>query len=99
MRLRDAKELRVKESDRVAATVENLSRMGARIEEHADGWLLHKGGMLQGARLSSFGDHRIAMAATVAALAASGPSHIEGARGSVAVSLPEFWMLLDGIAN
>jgi 3-phosphoshikimate 1-carboxyvinyltransferase len=94
MKLSDAQELRVKESDRIAATVANLSLMGARIEEHADGWRLHAGSKLGGARLNSFGDHRIAMAGAVAALAASGPSEIAGARDSVAVSLPEFWKLL-----
>lgn len=99
MKLRDAKELRVKESDRIAATVANLSRLGARIDEHADGWHLHGGGKLHGARLSSFGDHRIAMACAVAALVAAGPSKIEGARNSVAVSLPEFWTLLDSVAE
>jgi 3-phosphoshikimate 1-carboxyvinyltransferase len=99
MKLSDAKELRVKESDRIAATVENLSRMGARIEEHADGWHLHCGRKLQGGRLSSFGDHRIAMAAAVAALVARGPSQIAGTRASVAVSLPEFWTLLDSVAE
>ena len=99
MRLRDARELRVKESDRIAATVENLSRMGARIEAHADGWHLHGGGKLHGAQLSSFGDHRIAMASAVAALVAEGPSAIEGALHSVAVSLPEFWTLLESVAE
>lgn len=99
MKLRDAKELRVKESDRIAATVENLSRMGAHIEPHADGWHLHSGGKLHGAQLSSFGDHRIAMASAVAALVAEGPSEIEGARSSVAVSLPEFWTLLESVAE
>ncbi|MGI9066429.1 MAG: 3-phosphoshikimate 1-carboxyvinyltransferase [Pyrinomonadaceae bacterium] len=99
MKLRDAKELRVKESDRIAATVENLSRMGARIEAHADGWHLHRGSRLHGAQLSSFGDHRIAMASAVAALVAEGPSEIEGAFHSVAVSLPEFWTLLESLTE
>jgi 3-phosphoshikimate 1-carboxyvinyltransferase len=99
MKLRDAKELRVKESDRIAATVENLSRMGARIEAQPDGWQLYRGGKLHGAQLSSFGDHRIAMAAAVAALVAEGPSEIEGAFHSVAVSLPEFWTLLESVAE
>jgi len=99
MRLRDAKELRVKESDRIAATVENLTRMGARIEPHDDGWHLQPGGKLHGAQLSSFGDHRIAMAAAVAALVADGSSEIEGAFHSVAVSLPEFWTLLESVAE
>jgi 3-phosphoshikimate 1-carboxyvinyltransferase len=99
MKLRDAKELRVKESDRIAATVENLSRMGARIEAHADGWHLYRSVKLHGAKLESFGDHRIAMAAAVAALVADGPSEIEGAVHSVAVSLPEFWTLLESVAE
>jgi 3-phosphoshikimate 1-carboxyvinyltransferase len=99
MKLSGAKELRVKESDRIAATVENLSRMGARIEERADGWQLYRGSKLHGTRLASFGDHRIAMSCAVAALVATGTSEIEGARGSVAVSLPEFWTLLESVSE
>jgi 3-phosphoshikimate 1-carboxyvinyltransferase len=100
MELRDAAELRVKESDRIRATVENLSRMGARVEERADGWLLHAArARLRGASLDAFGDHRIAMSCAVAALAAAGDSEIEGARGAVEVSLPEFWKLLEGVAQ
>src|SRR6185295_20275067 len=97
MSLREANELRVKESDRIAATVANLTRMGARIEERADGWRLEGGASLHGAHLSAFGDHRIAMSCAVAALAAKGPSKIEGARDCVAVSLPEFWSLLETV--
>jgi 3-phosphoshikimate 1-carboxyvinyltransferase len=99
MKLRDAKELRIKESDRIAATVENLTRMGAHIEALPDGWYLQKNASLHGTQLSSFGDHRIAMACAVAALVADGPSEIEGARDSVAVSLPEFWTLLENVAE
>ena len=99
MTLRDAGELRVKESDRVAATVANLARMGARIEERADGWHIEGGGKLHGADLSSFGDHRIAMGCAVAAMSAAGASQIEGAAKSVAVSLPEFWSLLQSVAE
>ena len=99
MELRDAKELRVKESDRIRATAENLSRMGARIEERADGWRLYGGRRLHGALLSSFGDHRIAMACAVAGLVADAPSEIEGARDAVAVSLPEFWSLLESVTE
>jgi len=100
MELRDAAELRVKESDRIRSTVENLSRMGARIEERADGWRLHAGGArLRGASLDAFGDHRVAMSCAVAALTAAGDSEIEGARGAVEVSLPEFWKLLEGVAQ
>lgn len=98
MTLRDAAELRVKESDRIAATLTNLTRMGAQVEERKDGWQI-KSGKLHGARLSAFGDHRIAMSCAVAALCAEGPSEIEGARNSVAVSLPEFWNLLDSVAE
>jgi len=99
MKLRDAKELRVKESDRIAATVHNLSRMGAQIEALADGWHLQANAKLNGTQLSSFGDHRIAMASAVAALVAEGPSEIEGAPHSVAVSLPEFWTLLESVTE
>jgi 3-phosphoshikimate 1-carboxyvinyltransferase len=99
MTLRDAGELRLKESDRISATVQNLARMGADIKEHADGWLLRGGPQLHGAELSSFGDHRIAMACAVAALVASGPSQIAGARNAVAVSLPEFWTLLESVSQ
>jgi len=99
MTLRDAGELRVKESDRIAATVANLARMGAPIEECADGWHLKSAGKLLGTQLSAFGDHRIAMGCAVAALSATGPSQIEGARHSVAVSLPEFWSLLASVAE
>src|SRR6185295_511111 len=99
MTLRDAGELRVKESDRIAATVANLSRLGAYAEERADGWLIEGTGKLHGAPLSAFGDHRIAMGCAVAALSAEGPSQIEGAADSVAVSLPEFWSFLESVAE
>jgi 3-phosphoshikimate 1-carboxyvinyltransferase len=99
MKLSDAKELRVKESDRITATVDNLSRMGALIEEREDGWQLSGGKRLHGARLSAFGDHRIAMAGAVAGLVASGTTEIDGARDSVAVSLPEFWTLLESVSE
>lgn len=99
MTLRDAGELRVKESDRIAATVANLTRMGASVEERPDGWQIKRSGKLHGARLSAFGDHRIAMACAIAACAAEGESQIEGAANSVAVSLPEFWSLLESVAE
>ncbi|HKB68553.1 MAG TPA: 3-phosphoshikimate 1-carboxyvinyltransferase [Pyrinomonadaceae bacterium] len=99
MTLRDAGELRVKESDRIAATVANLVRMGAHAEERADGWLIESTGKLHGASLSAFGDHRIAMGCAVAALSAQGPSQIEGAANSVDVSLPEFWRLLKSVSH
>ena len=73
--------------------------MGARIDELADGWHLQSGSQLRGGHLSSFGDHRIAMACAVAALVASGSSTIDGAQKSVAVSLPEFWTLLESVTE
>jgi 3-phosphoshikimate 1-carboxyvinyltransferase len=98
MVLRDAQELRFKECDRINATVANLGRMGASIEEREDGWTVHFGDGLRGAQLPSYGDHRIAMSCAVAALSAAGPSQIEDAGNSVAVSLPEFWSLLKSVA-
>ena len=99
MELRDASELRVKESDRITATVTNLARMGASIAERESGWLLKRCGKLKGAQLSSLNDHRIAMSCAIAALSADGASTIEGARDSVGVSLPEFWQLLASVAE
>jgi 3-phosphoshikimate 1-carboxyvinyltransferase len=97
--IRGARELRVKESDRISATVANLRAMGAEVEEYDDG--LRVGGpvRLRGARLESFGDHRIAMAFAVAALTAEGESFIEGAQSCVAVSFPEFFALLESLTE
>ena len=94
--IRDAAELRVKESDRIAATVENLRVMGAEVEEYEDGLAVGGQTHLRGARLDSRGDHRIAMAFTVAALIAEGESEIEGAE-CVGVSFPEFFYLLASV--
>lgn len=99
LEVRDAAELRVKESDRIAATAENLRRMGVKVEERQDGWRIFGGEKLQAAELSSFGDHRIAMASAIAGLAADGSSTIADARTAVAVSLPEFWELLNGVSE
>ena len=88
--IRDAAELRVKESDRIAATVEGLARLGADIEEREDGMVIRGGGRLSGANVRSHGDHRIAMAMAVAGLAAEGETTIEGAEAA-AVSYPGFW--------
>lgn len=95
--IRDAAELRVKESDRVAATVANLRAMGAEVEEREDGLTVAGPARLRGARVRSFGDHRVAMAFAVAALTAEGETEIEGAE-CVAVSFPEFFPLLESIA-
>ena len=95
--IRDAAELRVKETDRIAATAAFLRAMGADVEERPDGLVIEGGRPLRGATVEALGDHRIAMAAAVAALVASGPTTIRGAQAA-AVSFPGFWDALDGVA-
>jgi 3-phosphoshikimate 1-carboxyvinyltransferase len=85
-----ASELRVKETDRIAALAEGLSRLGARIEERPDGLAIDGGTPLVGAAVRAHEDHRIAMALAVAGLAASGTTVIEGAE-CASVSFPEFY--------
>jgi 3-phosphoshikimate 1-carboxyvinyltransferase len=92
--VRDAKELRVKESDRIAAIAKNLRLMGAQVEERDDGLRIPGGQPLRGAELDSFGDHRIAMAFAVAALRAEGETLIQGAE-SAAISYPAFFSTLE----
>jgi 3-phosphoshikimate 1-carboxyvinyltransferase len=89
-----AAELRVKESDRIAALAAGLGAMGASIEERPDGFALQGGRPLRGAVVDSQGDHRIAMALAVSALAADGETRIEDA-ACVDVSFPEFFGLLE----
>ncbi len=96
--IRDAQELRVKESDRIAATVANLRALGAEVEEYADGLCVKGPVRLQGAALPSFGDHRIAMAFGVAGLIATGTTEILNAE-CAGISFPEFFALLDGLAE
>ncbi|WP_158748118.1 3-phosphoshikimate 1-carboxyvinyltransferase [Acidobacterium sp. S8] len=98
IRIRDAKELRVKESDRIALVASNLRAMGAEVEEFEDGLDVPGGQTLHGAEINSGGDHRIAMAFSVAALKASGDTVINGAE-SAAISFPEFYELLDQVAE
>jgi 3-phosphoshikimate 1-carboxyvinyltransferase len=98
IRIRDAKELRVKESDRIALVVKNLRAMGAEVEEFEDGLDVPGGQTLHGATIDSGGDHRIAMAFAVAALRAEGETLIQGAE-SAAISFPEFFDLLDLVAE
>ncbi|MFZ1087581.1 MAG: 3-phosphoshikimate 1-carboxyvinyltransferase [Terracidiphilus sp.] len=98
IRIRDAKELRVKESDRIALVVKNLRAMGAEVEEFEDGLDVPGGQTLNGATIDSGGDHRIAMAFSVAALRAESETRIQGAE-SVAISFPEFFDLLDLVAE
>ena len=98
IRIRDAKELRVKESDRIALVATNLRAMGAEVEEFDDGLDVPGGQTLHGATIDSGGDHRIAMAFSVAALRANGETRIQGAE-SAAISFPEFFDLLDLVAE
>jgi 3-phosphoshikimate 1-carboxyvinyltransferase len=88
-RIRDAKELRVKETDRVTTTVGNLRLMGAEVEEFEDGMEITGGRVLHGASLQSFGDHRIAMAFAVAGLFADGSTEIHDT-ACVRTSYPGF---------
>ena len=97
IRIRDAKELRVKESDRIALVAQNLRAMGAEVEEFEDGLDVPGGQSLHGATIDSGGDHRIAMAFSVAALRADGDTVIQGAEAA-AISFPEFFDLLDLVA-
>ena len=96
--IRDAEELRLKESDRLLATAENLRAMGANVEEFDDGVAVSGPTELRGAAIDSFGDHRIAMAFSVAALMASGQTEIMDAE-CVGISFPEFFGLLDTLAE
>ena len=96
--IRDAAELRVKESDRIATTVEELGRLGASIEAFEDGMVVHGTGRLTGAPCYSHGDHRLAMALAVAGLAADGTTTVHGAEDA-SVSYPEFWEDLESLVD
>jgi 3-phosphoshikimate 1-carboxyvinyltransferase len=94
--VRGAHELRHKESDRIAAVVRNGRAMGMRIDEFADGFAVHGPASLRACEIDAMGDHRIAMAFSIAALANAEPTKILGA-GSVAISYPEFFATLEGL--
>lgn len=96
--VRDASELRVKETDRLATIEANFRRMGLEIETEPDGCRVPGGQCFHAAELDSAGDHRIAMAFAVAALAADGPCAIKGAEAA-GVSFPEFFDTLRSIAT
>ena len=96
--IRDARELRLKETDRIAATAQNLKAMGAAVEEFEDGLRVVGAASLKGATLKSSGDHRIAMAFSVAALLADGESEITGSE-CVAVSFPNFFEVLESLVE
>ena len=96
LEVRDAKELRVKESDRIASISTNLRAMGAELEELEDGLNIPGGQPLHGAELESFGDHRIVMAFSIAALRAEGETLIRGSE-CAAISYPAFFPTLEGL--
>jgi 3-phosphoshikimate 1-carboxyvinyltransferase len=94
----DAKELRVKESDRISAVATNLRQMGAQLEEREDGLRIPGGQTLHGTEIDSLSDHRIAMAFAVAALRAEGETVIRGAEAA-AISYPAFFEALEQLAE
>jgi 3-phosphoshikimate 1-carboxyvinyltransferase len=96
--IRDAAELRVKESDRVAALARGLGAMGASITERSDGLVIEGGATLQGAAVASGGDHRIAMALAVAGLVAEGETVVDDT-ACVATSFPQFVDALNALAG
>jgi 3-phosphoshikimate 1-carboxyvinyltransferase len=95
--VKDASELRIKETDRIHTICENLRRMGVETEERPDGLVVPGRQKFRAAVIDSFGDHRIAMAFAVAALAADGESAIHGAEAA-SVSFPQFWDTLAGLS-
>ncbi len=96
--IRNAGELRVKESDRLAAIASNLRAMGAEVEERPDGLRIPGGQSLHGAEIDSFGDHRIAMAFAIAALRAEGETTIRGDDSAV-ISFPGFFETLEALVQ
>jgi 3-phosphoshikimate 1-carboxyvinyltransferase len=96
--VRDAAELRIKETDRIATVAKNLRRMGVSSEEQSDGIRIPGRQRFRAAELDSFGDHRIAMAFSIAALLADGPCEIRGA-DAASVSFPEFFSILRQVTS
>lgn len=96
--IRDAQELRVKETDRIAAMVTVLSKLGASLEATADGMIIQGGAQLHGAAVDSFGDHRIAMSCAIAALQSGSAVTIHDT-GCTATSFPDFWEMLNRVRH
>jgi 3-phosphoshikimate 1-carboxyvinyltransferase len=96
--IRDAGELRVKESDRIATVANELSRLGAKIEPLPDGMIIYGGRLLSGAEVDSHLDHRLAMSLAVGGLVAKGETVIKRARAAQ-VSYPAFWQALQQVAK
>lgn len=96
--IRDAAELRVKESDRLAAMAQGLSQMGATVREHSDGLEIDGGASLVGAEVDSYQDHRIAMSLAIASLVARGDTVIQGS-ACAAISYPTFFPTLQQVTG
>ncbi len=96
--IRDAQELRVKETDRISATAKELSKMGADVEELPDGMVIRGKKKLRGATCDSHGDHRLAMMLGVASLVAEGETRIDNAE-VVNISYPKFWLDLKRLSS
>jgi len=96
--IREAEELRVKETDRIAAMVSELTKLGGQVEARPDGMVINGVERLHGGNVSSHGDHRIAMSMAVAALSASGDITVEDT-GCTETSFPGFWELIEEIRN
>lgn len=96
--VRDAADLRNKESDRIRSTVSNLRALGAAVEEYPDGFLIEGGSSLAGATVRSFGDHRIAMMCGILGLLAKGETEVEGA-DVAEISYPDFWGILKELSS
>lgn len=93
-----AAELRLKESDRLRGICSNLARLGAEIEEHENGFIIRGPTSLKGAAVETFGDHRLAMAFTIAGLICSEPVKLDNS-SCVDISYPEFFSALKGVMN
>jgi len=98
LEVRDAGELRLKESDRLSAVTQNLRAMGAELEQTADGWRIPGNQRLHGAEIQSFGDHRVAMAFAIAALRAEGETVIDDSN-CISISYPGFFEDLEKLAE
>ncbi|MQF83114.1 3-phosphoshikimate 1-carboxyvinyltransferase [SAR202 cluster bacterium AD-802-E10_MRT_200m] len=96
--IRDASELRFKESDRIQVMVRELNRMGAHLEEMPDGMIIHGPVKLHGATCKSSGDHRVAMSLAGAGLLADGDTYISGAE-CASISYPGFWTQIHSLTN
>ena len=96
--IRDAKELRIKETDRIKTMAEGLRRFGVQVEEFEDGMAITGPQKLKGTRVSSCGDHRVAMAFIIAGLTASGETIVEDT-APIATSFPNFMELLDSLSQ